>query len=617
MADLPTVSSSVPVDYPPQSLPDKPLSSAGPDNPSNDRGHGFWYLGNSAPKHYRRDTLAYPTGVTISEQDSETDVETAMSVETDIPTADVEIDGVTIVPFKRSVSLLDSISMPSGFPQTRPRIHIQLMRARSISQLTVSQYDQTSLSLADDTASTIEDLPSLSASNPDVSIKRSGYLKKIKTLFRPKSMKNVSNLSASNENINSTSNIIAGKNIRRVRSVSQSSSKNILSETKSRNSESPVSSIEKSVKFEPDTSARLSTARGKNKPAHGKEKDSDDEAEDVISRCGTKLERSYSLVRSDSRDRNTVNFTRIPSMRRRHCVLELLHHFTTSYPPDDMQETHVIKEATHIQPLEGGESVVTDILSNKIVLFDARGFPKVTFAVEPGSEPWATCVTPDGALAVTLKRQGCVSLWSTSGEPIREFGQNELSAPTGIQCDALGRFVVADEEANTVCIFNKQGALVTELFAPLVATKENQVPTNSPFVATFFNQPRYICVTKEGNYVIADSANHSVKIFDQSMNFTRQFGQFGRCDGQFKFPYGVASDEAGNLYVADHYNNRVSLFTKKGEFVEHLLTSQDGVTRPSSIGVLNSRLYVTHGGLRANKISVYRLKKTPTEATIG
>ncbi|CAG5118477.1 unnamed protein product [Candidula unifasciata] len=252
-----------------------------------------------------------------------------------------------------------------------------------------------------------------------------------------------------------------------------------------------------------------------------------------------------------------------------------------------------------------------------MVLFGADGYPKITFSFEAGSEPCATCLTPEGCLAVTLKRQGCVALWSTSGEPVTEFGHTVLSGPTGIQCDRHGRFIVADEQANSVFIFSNEGQLLTKLAPPTLDTAAqgsssplSQIQTSS-FLNSYhnsFNQPRYVCLTHTGNYVISDSANHCIKIFDQDMQLSSQFGSYGQRDGCFKFPYGVASDAEGNLYVADHFNNRVSMFSGEGEFIQHLLTLQDGIARPKSIAVCRSLLYVTHGDIRSNKVSVFALK---------
>jgi DNA-binding beta-propeller fold protein YncE len=76
-------------------------------------------------------------------------------------------------------------------------------------------------------------------------------------------------------------------------------------------------------------------------------------------------------------------------------------------------------------------------------------------------------------------------------------------------------------------------------------------------------------------------------------------------------PYGVSCDHQENVYVADHYNDRVSVFTIDGTFLQHLLTSHNGLTRPKSLAIRctaqDQKLYVAHGGLRSTEVAIYKL----------
>ena len=65
----------------------------------------------------------------------------------------------------------------------------------------------------------------------------------------------------------------------------------------------------------------------------------------------------------------------------------------------------------------------------------------------------------------------------------------------------------------------------------------------------------------------------------------------GEGEGQLNNPYGLCIDYNGDVYVADHGNNRVSIFSK--DFLKHLSTQQlmcprDVKVAPNSVVVLDS-----------------------------
>ena len=55
--------------------------------------------------------------------------------------------------------------------------------------------------------------------------------------------------------------------------------------------------------------------------------------------------------------------------------------------------------------------------------------------------------------------------------------------------------------------------------------------------------------------------NHRIEKFDSNGTFLTKWGSWGSGDGQFKYPYGVAVDSSGNVYVADTGNNRIQKFS--------------------------------------------------------
>jgi DNA-binding beta-propeller fold protein YncE len=87
-----------------------------------------------------------------------------------------------------------------------------------------------------------------------------------------------------------------------------------------------------------------------------------------------------------------------------------------------------------------------------------------------------------------------------------------------------------------------------------------------------FDSPEGITVLgSSGEVAVADCSNHRVQIFDSEGNYKRQFGTYGKEDGQFNFPAGLASDAHGNLLVTDR-TNRLQVFDPEGK---HLCTRSD------------------------------------------
>ncbi len=79
--------------------------------------------------------------------------------------------------------------------------------------------------------------------------------------------------------------------------------------------------------------------------------------------------------------------------------------------------------------------------------------------------------------------------------------------------------------------------------------------------------PSAIAQDEEGNVYVADEWLNRISIFTADGDWIGKWGTFGRGDGEIDRPCGLAFDQDDNLYLADGRNNRIQKFTKDGSFL--------------------------------------------------
>ena len=109
-------------------------------------------------------------------------------------------------------------------------------------------------------------------------------------------------------------------------------------------------------------------------------------------------------------------------------------------------------------------------------------------------------------------------------------------------------------------------------FSTLAGTAGSPGSTNATGSAARFSNPYGVSVDTAGNVFVADYGNHTIRKVTSAGVVTTlagTAGSFGSTDAtgsaaRFNYPRGVAVDSAGNVFVADHYNDSIRKVTSAG-----------------------------------------------------
>jgi hypothetical protein len=187
-----------------------------------------------------------------------------------------------------------------------------------------------------------------------------------------------------------------------------------------------------------------------------------------------------------------------------------------------------------------------------------------------------------------------------------------LSQPVGVATDLAGNLYFADTGADR--IHKVSGGVITTLVGNGTYGLSGD---NGPAASAELNYPIGVALDTAGNIYIADSHNNLVRKVSNGIittvagNGTQGFSGDGgpATSAEFNNPTEVAVDAAGNLYIADSYNDRVR------EVSNGVITTVagNGVLAPSN-GIPGGRGYGGFSGDGGSAIDAQL--STPTSVTV-
>ncbi len=144
-----------------------------------------------------------------------------------------------------------------------------------------------------------------------------------------------------------------------------------------------------------------------------------------------------------------------------------------------------------------------------------------------------------------------------------------LNFPGGVAVDGAGNLYIADTNNHRIRKVDVSGVITITTVAG--NGEQGFSGDGGPATAALLNHPADVALDAAGNLYIADNGNSRIRKVNPAGivttiagngQFTGDLGDGGPAvEARLFFPYGVAADRAGNIYVADTFNQRVRILT--------------------------------------------------------
>jgi len=209
-------------------------------------------------------------------------------------------------------------------------------------------------------------------------------------------------------------------------------------------------------------------------------------------------------------------------------------------------------------------------------------------------------ITPTGVVSTFAGSAGSFGSTDGTGSTARFF------MPMNVAADGAGNVFVADFGNNTIRKITSAGVVST--IAGLAGSSGSADGAGS--LARFYC-PCAVAVDNAGNVLVSEWGNNTIRRITPAgvvSTIAGLAGSTGSADGvgsaaRFNSPQSVAVDNAGNIYVADYYNNTIRKITPDG--IVSTLAGMAGVSGSTNGTGNTARFYGPEGVAVDNAGNVY------------
>jgi DNA-binding beta-propeller fold protein YncE len=206
---------------------------------------------------------------------------------------------------------------------------------------------------------------------------------------------------------------------------------------------------------------------------------------------------------------------------------------------------------------------------------------------DPGQfkHPRGVCYAPDGRMFV-CDNQHTIHVFRGDGSLERKFGSQgsgngQFRLPTGMCISPERELFVTDLANHRVQVFSLDGVFKRKFGMQDEVTRQGtgQLPlylAMSQGIGAGQFHPYGVAISPTGKVFVSQHEDSCISVFSKEGRFLGGFGSPGRLDGRLRRPSGIAFSESGELFVADHGNGRVQVFSADGTFQRKFGTLGNG-----------------------------------------
>ena len=182
--------------------------------------------------------------------------------------------------------------------------------------------------------------------------------------------------------------------------------------------------------------------------------------------------------------------------------------------------------------------------------------------------PWGVAVNDDSHFIITEYWGNSVIILDREGKKIKSLGGEggsgniEFVYPRGIAITSDKFILVSDN--HRIQKISMDGYRIASV------GEKGSGPLQ-------FNTPSGMAISPiTGQVYITDRYNHRIQVLNPDLSFSHSFGSEGSANGEFLSPRGIAINNQGLVYVADYGNHYIQKFFPDGEFVGQFCTIGSG-----------------------------------------